>query len=428
MKKIKIKIGKLFEELTNNSKQIDEIIKIDKKILIKSESGKLVNILGMIKKKKSQTYKLKFSHGEVLKCADKHLLKTDIDKFSFVKDLNIGDIIITKTGTSKLIEKLDNGIKYVYDISMKKEHVYTTPNGLIHHNTMLAIKTLGKGQEQYKGKLIGSFLDAEEATTTLRLSNLGVKYPKIKPYVDITVEKVFKFIEGLSVFKQTKKILETPSVVIWDSIANTLSEKERQTDDPNSVIGYKARLLSILVPKYLAKCSQNNICFLAINQLRDKLDLGMFGSPNDLKFMTASKTMPGGNVLKFNAFQLVEMKIKSIIAAGKAQDSNKYGFEGVIVKAKCVKNKLFPPNVEIELVGSFITGFSNFWTNYNFLKETKRLKTGAWNSLITLPEKKFRVKDAKTIYNTDLEFKEAWDKLVKETIQTEIIEKYNPEI
>lgn len=294
--------------------------------------------------------------------------------------------------------------------------------------TMLAIKTLGEGQRQYKGKLIGSFLDAEEATTTLRLSNLGVRTPKIKPYIDLTVEKVFKFIEGLSLFKQKKKIVETPSVIVWDSIANTLSEKERQTDDPNTVIGYKARLLSILVPKYLAKCSQNNICFLAINQLRDKIDMGMFGSPNELKFMTASKTMPGGNVLKFNAFQLVEMKIKSAIAAGKAEDSNKYGFEGVIVKAKCVKNKIFPPNVEIELVGSFTTGFSNFWTNFNFLKTTKRLKTGAWNSLITLPEKKFRSKDAKLTYDSDLEFKEAWDKLVIETIQTEIIEKYNPEI
>jgi len=293
--------------------------------------------------------------------------------------------------------------------------------------TMLAIKTLGQGQVQYEGKLIGAFLDAEEATTTLRLSNLGVRFPKIKPYVDITVEKVFKFIEGLSVFKQEKKISETPSVVIWDSIANTLSEKERQTDDPNTVIGYKARLLSILVPKYLAKCAKNNICFLAINQLRDKLDMGMFSAPNDLKFMTASKTMPGGNVLKFNAFQLVEMKVKSVIAEGKAEDSNKYGFEGVIVKAKCVKNKLFSPNVEIELVGSFTQGFSNFWTNYNFLKLTKRLNSGAWNSLTTLPEKKFRVKDAKTTYDTDPEFKEAWDKLVVETIKTEIVDKYNPE-
>ncbi len=294
--------------------------------------------------------------------------------------------------------------------------------------TMLAIKTLGKGQTQYKGDLLGGFLDSEEATTTLRLSNLGVRYPKIKPYTDITVEKVFKFLEGLSVFKKEKKITKTPSIVIWDSIANTLSQKERETDDPNTVIGYKARLLSILIPKYVAKCAQNNICFLAVNQLRDVINIGQFAPPKDLKFMSASKDMPGGNILKFNAFQLVEMKVKSAIAEGKAEDSNKYGFEGVIVKLKCVKNKLFPPNVEVEMVGSFTTGFSNFWTNYNFLKLTKRLNSGAWNFLVSLPDKKFRTKDAPELYNTDDEFKVAYDTAVKEAIQTEIIEKYNPEI
>lgn len=294
--------------------------------------------------------------------------------------------------------------------------------------TMLAIKTLGQAQKQHKGKLLGAFLDSEEATTTLRLSNLGVRLPKIQPYVDITVEKVFKFLEGLSLFKQNKGIIDTPSVVVWDSIANTLSEKERETNDPNTVIGYKARLLSILIPKYIAKCAQNKICFLAVNQLRDKIDMGMFSAPNDLKMMTASKTMPGGNVLKFNAFQLLEMKPKSIIAPGKAHDSNKYGFEGVVVSCKCVKNKIFSPNIEIEIIGSFHTGFSNFWTNFNFLKNINRLKSGAWCSLVNAPEIKFRSKDAKTTYESNKDFKKAWDAAVKEALQTEIIEKYSPEV
>ncbi|HUU87759.1 MAG TPA: ATPase domain-containing protein [Candidatus Glassbacteria bacterium] len=294
--------------------------------------------------------------------------------------------------------------------------------------TMLAIQTLGQSQRQYGGKLIGGFLDSEEATTTLRLSNLGVRYPKLRPYVDITVEKVFKFIEGLCVFKEQKKIIEIPSVVVWDSIANTLSQKERETDDPNTVIGYKARLLSILVPKYVAKCAQHNICLLAVNQLRDVLSIGQFAPPKDLKFMSATKDMPGGNVLKFNAFQLVEMKVKTAITSKSAEKSDNYGFEGIIVTIKCVKNKLFPPNVEVPLVGSFTTGFSNFWTNYNFLKETKRLNAGAWNYLVSLPDKKFRTKDAPNLYKTDVDFQKAYDAAVKEAIRTEIIDKYNPEV
>ena len=288
--------------------------------------------------------------------------------------------------------------------------------------TMLAIQVVAQGQKQYKGKLLGAFLDAEESTTTVRMSNLGVKYPKIRPYVDITVEKVFKFLETLCVFKQEKDLIETPSIVIWDSIANTLTVKEREAEDPKSVIGYKARVLSMTIPQYVSKCAKNNICLLAVNQLRDVISLDMFAPPKDLKFMTQSKTMPGGNVLKFNAFQLVEMKLGKII------EPEKLGFEGIRVKMKCVKNKLFPPNVEISLVGSFTSGFSNFWTNYEFLRDNKRMITGAWNYLVELPEKKFRTKDALKVYKENEDFKEAFDKAVKETIQNEIIDKYNVEI
>ena len=288
--------------------------------------------------------------------------------------------------------------------------------------TMLAIQVLAQGQKQYQGKLLGAFLDAEESTTTVRMANLGVKYPKIKPSVDITVEKVFKFLETLCVFKSEKDLIETPSVVIWDSIANTLTVKEREAEDPKSVIGYKARVLSMTIPQYVSKCAQNNICLLAVNQLRDVMSLDMFAPPKDLKFMTSSKDMPGGNVLKFNAFQLVEMKV------GKVIEPEKLGFEGIRVKMKCVKNKLFPPNVEISLVGSFTSGFSNFWTNYEFLRDHKRMVTGAWNYLVDLPDKKFRTKDAMKIYNENEDFKTAFDKAVKETIQTEIIDKYDIKI
>ena len=290
--------------------------------------------------------------------------------------------------------------------------------------SMLAIQALAQAQEIYKDNpnFIGHFLDSEEATTTIRLSNLGVRRPRIKPYSDITVEKVFKFLEGLCLFKEKKKIIDVPSVVIWDSIANTLSEKEREADDVNQVIGYKARMLSILIPKYVARCAQYNIAFIAVNQLRDVLNIGQFSAPKDLKFMSSTKDMPGGTVLKYNGFHLIEMKVKSAITA------DKYGFDGVIDKVKCVKNKLFPPNIEVEIVGSFNTGFSNFWTNYNFLATAKRLNTGAWNYLASMPEKKFRTKDAESLYMSDETFKAKYDESVKEAIQTEIVDKYNPVI
>ena len=60
--------------------------------------------------------------------------------------------------------------------------------------------------------------------STDRLAQLGVRYPKIRPYTDITVEKVFKFVEALCSYKENNpQYLDYPSVIVWDSLANTLT-------------------------------------------------------------------------------------------------------------------------------------------------------------------------------------------------------------
>ena len=424
MNSIKMKIGHLFEKFATNVNIIDDIVKPKLKVKIKSESGKIVNIVGLIKKSKCKIYKLEFENKTTIKCADKHLIKVNTSKFDYVENLNIDDYVLTTSGFIQIINKKVIKVDYVYDIAMEEEHVYTTPNGLIHHNSMLACQTLANAQQIYKGqKFVAGYLDSEESTSTIRLAQLGVKYPPITPIGDVTVEKVFKFLEGMCLFKDKNKISNVPSVCIWDSIANTLAEKERAADDVNQVIGFKARMLSILVPKYVARVALNNICWIAVNQLRDTISMNRFGPQPDLKFMTATKQMPGGQVLRFNAFQLLEMGVKSAIKKGEGVNA-KYGFDGIIGKVKIVKNKLFVPNVQVEILGSFVNGFSDFWTSYYHLTESKRLKTGQWNCLTNFPDKKFRTKDALITYNTDKEFKDAFDDAVTDHIQKEIIDKY----
>jgi len=287
--------------------------------------------------------------------------------------------------------------------------------------SMLAMQCIAAGQRKYKG-LLASFLDSEEATTTKRLYNLGVRYPPIKPYNDITIESLFKHIETMCVFKEEKKINENPSIIVWDSIANTLSQKERETEDVNSVIGYKARVLSLLTPKYVAKCAKYNIAWISVNQLRDQLNMGPFSAPKTLRFLSTGKSIPGGNTILFNAFTLLEMKARQEL------DPDKYGFAGIMSTCTTVKNKLMAPNITVELIGNFQTGFSNFRTSYHFLAKHKYMQTGAWNYVKCAPEIKVRTKDAETRYNEDENFRKAFDDTVKECIQNEIIDKYDPEI
>lgn len=421
--KRRIKFGELFNEFSKTPNSIDEISECNREIFVKDPNENLVLVTGVIKKKKADIYELSISNGTKLNCADKHLTKTK-EGFKFAEDIIIGEQFETTNIPEDLLFLEDKKFlknDYVYDISMEKVHEYYTPNGLIHHNSMLVIQTAANAQKIYKGNILIMYLDSEEATTTARMASLGVRHPTLHPYNDITIEKVFRSLEGVCLYKEMKNIIEQPSIVVWDSIANTLSEKERQEEDINKSIGYKARLLTVLIPKYVAKLSAYNICLIAVNQLRDNIQIGPYQAPKDLNFMRQGKTIPGGNATKFNAFHIIDSKIKGVV------DPKKFGFDGIVVEMKCIKNKLFPPNIPVQLAGHFVTGFNNFWTNYMFLIEHKRIETGGgWNNMVAIPSKKFRTSDAKDLFHNDPEFKQAFNEAVQETIKIEILEKNNP--
>jgi RecA/RadA recombinase len=361
-------------------------------------------------------------------------VEVDSDEVKDIKDQEIDDLYSEFGKFLKVKAKLlpDSGKKIVVPTPIKILNAYIGggfPVGAMSQivgtpgsgKSMLAIQTIGSGQLKFKN-FLASYLDSEEATTSVRLSNLGVRYPKIFPYSDCTIEKIFKHLETTCVFKELKNMQKVPSIMVWDSIANTLSEKEREAEDVNKVIGFKARLLSMLVPKYLAKCAQYSIAWVAINQLRDELKMTTYTPPKDLKFLTAGKTVPGGQSLKYNAFTMLEMR------PGGHMDPELYGFEGVIIKCKTIKCKLFPPNQEINLVGSFTTGFSDFWTSFLFLRDQKRIKaSGGWLSIQQDTEqRKFRAKEGEILYKNDPAFKKAFDIATDEVIKNEIVERLNP--
>ena len=276
----------------------------------------------------------------------------------------------------------------------------------------LATRILANTQKRYKN-FIGIYLDSESTMSMERLSDLGVH--NIRPREGITVEAVFKIIDRLCAFKANNpETLDTPSIIVWDSIANTPIETvvEEEEINLNATIGLKARLLSALLPKYIMKLSKFNICFLCVNQLRDKLQMGPMKTAPTLKWL--SSELPGGKSLLFNSFQLVHL------AAGK--DSEEYGFNGLNIKSRTIKSKMFSPNLDVNLVFSFKNGFSNFFTNYNLLKDEKKIAGSAFWKLESLPvdssgnKISFRQKDVLRIYKTNPEFKAAFDKDVKEIL------------
>ena len=249
---------------------------------------------------------------------------------------------------------------------------------------------------------------------------MGAKNPPINPYNDITVEGVFKTIEALCAFKAMKEICEYPGIVAWDSIANTTTELERADAETgvNSVIGLRARILSVVLPRYISKLRENNMSLLCVNQLRDNISMGQFTPAPDLKWM-GSKNMPGGNSIKFNAFHLLFLTLRGDLKI------EQWGFAGVKLEAKCIKNKLFAPNIPISMIVDFNTGISNFWTNYNFMNDNKLLPGSSWKHMLEYPEMKWQgTKGCLTKYENEPEFKKVFDESAKKAIQKLIIDEY----
>jgi len=130
MKKIKIKIGDLFNKL--DIKQID-IVKQINGIYVKTPAGNLTEVKGFIKKSPKKIFKYDFTNNISIKCSDEHLFLND-GKATHAKKCNKIDTINGQV--DKVSEEYvctDN----VYDICIDDPHLYITPNGVIHHNTSL---------------------------------------------------------------------------------------------------------------------------------------------------------------------------------------------------------------------------------------------------------------------------------------------------
>jgi len=104
---------------------------------VKTDEG-YKNVISTNKTVKFDVYYLKTENYE-LKCADTHVVYDDKLNEKYVKDLNIGEYIVTESGVEKIIEIIKTNEKeHMYDLSVDSDtHRYYT-NGILSHNTTTA--------------------------------------------------------------------------------------------------------------------------------------------------------------------------------------------------------------------------------------------------------------------------------------------------
>lgn len=137
-----------------------------------------------------------------------------------------------------------------------------------------------------------------------------------------------------------------PLVFFIDSIAALMTEQEEAKTTKESVVASLARVLSRGLKKLSKRLSMTRASLVVINQLRDKIDAGpaAYGKQQD---------SVGGRALKFySSVRLFLTVVKRIVRKRtvKLPDGSKTlsEVEGVKVKIKAIKNKVFRPFLECE--------------------------------------------------------------------------------